>query len=300
LGVYIILFFVILAVSADGLQALGLIESYQVTRSGASYAEPFTCTTEFPVRCFPFGADKTGRDILSRVVYGARVSVSVAVVGALSSLLIGTLYGVIAGYFGGWVDSLLMRIVDFWLGLPSLIVIILLQVMFQALDDYQDQLEGLGAGFVRGFLRVNREMSGLLFVYVVIGALSWIGVARLARGQVLSLRGREYIEAARSIGASRWRIIRVHLLPNLIGTLIAAEMLAIPAYIFTEASLSFLGLGVRPPVPSWGEMIIRAQREGFTARPYLVASPAIALALLSLGFTLLGDALADRLDPREG
>jgi len=287
-----------LALGADVLRSTGFIEDYAIAHMGAGYAEPFTCATDNapgqPQYCFIFGADKNGRDLFSRVIYGTRVSLSVAVVGATTSLLFGMTYGMIAGYFGGRVDNAMMRVIDFLLGLPGLIVIILLQVFFKALDDYRDQVGGFGAAFVE----LNRRMGGLLFIYIVIGLLSWIGMARLARGQTLALKQREFIDAARGIGARHWRIILVHLLPNLIGPLIIAEMLAIPGYIFTEASLSFLGLGVSPPTPSWGDMIIRAQREGFISRPYLVLAPALMLALTSLAFNLVGDGLRDWLDPR--
>lgn len=287
-----------LALGADVLRSTGFIEDYAIAHMGAGYAEPFTCATDNapgqPQYCFIFGADKNGRDLFSRVIYGTRVSLSVAVVGATTSLLFGMTYGMIAGYFGGRVDNAMMRVIDFLLGLPGLIVIILLQVFFKALDDYRDQVGGFGAAFVE----LNRRMGGLLFIYIVIGLLSWIGMARLARGQTLALKQREFIDAARGIGARHWRIILIHLLPNLIGPLIIAEMLAIPGYIFTEASLSFLGLGVSPPTPSWGDMIIRAQREGFISRPYLVLAPALMLALTSLAFNLVGDGLRDWLDPR--
>jgi ABC-type dipeptide/oligopeptide/nickel transport system permease subunit len=283
-----------LALGADILRGVGFIEDYATAHTGAGYAPPFTCATDNapgkPQYCFLFGADKSGRDLFSRVIYGTRVSLSVAVIGALTSLIFGTTYGMIAGYFGGHVDNVLMRVIDFLLGLPGLIVIILLQVFFKALDDYRDQVGGFGAAFVE----LNRRMGGLLFIYIVIGLLSWIGMARLARGLTLALKQREYVEAARAIGARHTRIIVVHILPNLIAPLIIAEMLAIPGYIFTEASLSFLGLGVSPPTPSWGDMIIRAQREGFISRPYLVLAPALMLALTSL----VGDGLRDWLDPR--
>jgi oligopeptide transport system permease protein len=300
IGIVLLLALVLVALSLDWMQAQGLIEGYAVAHPGSSYAPPFTCAIDNlpgqPQYCFVFGADKNGRDILSRVLYGTRVSLSVALIGATSSLLIGTLYGITAGYFGGRVDNLMMRFIDFLLGLPGLIVIILLQVFFKALDDYRDQVGGFGAAFIDW----NRKLGGLLFVYIVIGLLSWIGTARLARGQVLALKQREFIEAARAIGASHRRIIFVHLLPNIIGPLIAVEMLAIPGYIFTEASLSFLGLGVLPPTPSWGDMLIRAQREGFLSRPSLVLAPAGLLALTCFAFNLVGDGLRDWLEPRRG
>jgi len=298
LGIVILVVFATAALGAGGLQSVGFIEDFAAAHPGSSYAPPFTCATDNapgqPQYCFILGADKTGRDLFSRAMYGARVSLSVAVVGAGTSLLLGTAYGVVSGYFGGRVDNAMMRLIDFLLGLPGLVVIILLQVFFKALDDYREQVGPFGAAFVE----LNRRTGGLFFIYVVIGLLSWVGMARLARGQVLAAKQKEYVEAARAIGARHGRVIFVHLLPNIVGPLIVAEMLAVPAYIFTEASLSFLGLGIRPPTPSWGDMLIRAQREGFASRPYLVLAPAVALAVTSLAFNLIGDGLRDWLDPR--
>lgn len=294
-----VLLLALLALTADVWRSAGLIEDYANTHEGAGYAAPMTCATDNtsgqPEYCFVLGADKAGRDVLSRVVYGTRVSLSVAVIGASVSLTLGTIYGIISGYYGRRVDAIMMRLIDFLYGLPGLIVIILMQVFFKALDDYKDQVGPFGASIVE----LNRRMGGLLFVFIVIGLLSWIGMARLARGQVLAYKQKEFVEAARAVGARDFRIIFVHLLPNIIGPLIVAETLAVPGYIFTEASLSFIGLGVRAPTPSWGDMIIRAQREGFTARPYLVLAPGIALAVTSLAFNFLGDGLRDWLDPRE-
>ncbi len=286
----------LLALTADLWRNAGLIDDYANVHTGSGYALPMTCATDStPEYCFMFGADKAGRDIFSRAVYGTRVSLAVAVIGASVSLTLGTFYGIISGYYGGRVDATMMRFIDFLYGLPGLIVIILMQVFFKALDDYKDQVGPFGASFVE----LNRRMGGLLFVFIVIGLLSWIGMARLARGQVLAYKQKEFVEAARAVGARDFRIIFVHLLPNIIGPLIVAETLAVPGYIFTEASLSFIGLGVRAPTPSWGDMIIRAQREGFTARPYLVLVPGIALAVTSLAFNFLGDGLRDWLDPRD-
>jgi ABC-type dipeptide/oligopeptide/nickel transport system permease subunit len=238
------------------------------------------------------GADAVGRDMLSRVLYGTRVSLSVAVIAATVSLMIGITYGLISGYVGGRLDDLMMRFVDFLYGLPLLIVVILLQVYFKALSRW-----GEAPGLVRLVLNINDALGGLFFVFVVMGALNWIGMARITRGQTLSYKQKEFVEAARAVGASPWRIIFRHLLPNVLGPCIVQETLQIPGYILTEAFLSFIGLGVDPPTPSWGIMI----QEGYQAlrsNPHIIFVPAFALSITVLAFNFLGDGLRDAFDPR--
>jgi oligopeptide transport system permease protein len=291
---------VITALSADGLQALGLIEGINDQHRGSSLALPLTCATDQPNQqpyppgqpqfCFVFGADALGRDVLSRTIFGTRVSLAVAVVGATMSLGIGVVYGVISGYYGGWVDNLMMRIVDFLYGVPSLVLVILFQTFFKSLE--QDKTQGIA----QTLIQLDRGMGGLFFLFIALSALSWINMARLARGEVLSYKQREFVEAARALGASDSRIIFRHLLPNITGPLIVAETLDIPGYIFTEAFLSFIGLGVEPPTPSWGGMI-NAGRDSLTALPNLILVPGTALALTTLAFNFLGDGLRDALDP---
>lgn len=247
--------------------------------------------------CYLLGGDSQGKDWLSQTVYGAQVSLAVGVLGATMSLLVGLVYGVISGFYGGRVDNAMMRIVDFMYGIPYLVMVILLQVFFTEIArTYQDQGRGGFLGFV---LQLNKDMGGLLFLFVALGSLSWIGMARLARGQVLSYREKEFVEAARAVGASNRRIIFVHLLPNVIGPLIVSETLAIPGYIFTEAFLSFIGLGVQPGTPSWGAMISEVRtRGGFFSNRHILLVPSIALVLTTLAFNFLGDGLRDALDPR--
>ena len=241
---------------------------------------------------YVLGADGVGRDMVSRTVYGTRVSLSVAVVASSVSLLIGIIYGLISGYIGGRVDDLMMRLVDFLYGLPLLIVVILLQVYFKAVAR-----RGEGTGLVRVILDLNAAMGGLLFVFIVLGALNWIGMARITRGQTLSYKQKEFVEAARAVGAGPLRIIFRHLLPNVLGPCIVQETLQVPGYILTEAFLSFIGLGVDAPTPSWGIMI----QEGYQAlrsNPHIIFVPAIALSLTVLAFNFLGDGLRDAFDPR--
>jgi oligopeptide transport system permease protein len=241
---------------------------------------------------FPLGADSLGRDVLSRTIYGSRVSLTVAFFAASVSLLVGTIYGTISGYVGGRADNIMMRIVDFLYGFPFLIIVILLQTYLKAFAR-----RGAEGVFASKILEVNDAMGGMLLLFIAIGLVNWIGMARIARGQVLSLKQKEFIEAAHSMGSGHLRIIGRHLIPNIIGPLIVYETLAIPGYIFTEAFLSFIGLGVDPPTASWGIMISEAV-QGIRSYPLQTLVPAIALSLTTLAFNFLGDGLRDAFDPR--
>ncbi len=241
---------------------------------------------------FPLGADSLGRDLLSRTIYGARISLAIAVVAASVSLLVGTVYGTVSGYVGGRVDNIMMRVVDFLYGFPFLIVVILLQTYFKAVGR-----RGATEGFASIILQLNDQMGGMLLLFIAIGLVNWIGMARIARGQVLSYKEKEFVEAARSVGARHSRIIFRHLVPNVMGPLIVAETLAIPGYIFTEAFLSFIGLGVDPPTPSWGIMISEGV-QNLRSYPLQTLVPAVALSITTLAFNFLGDGLRDAFDPR--
>ena len=239
------------------------------------------------------GADNLGRDILTRTIYGARISLSVALVAALVSLIIGIAYGLTSGYLGGRVDEIMMRFVDFLYGLPIVIVVILMQVYFKAVARRGD-----ASGIVGVILDANAALGGMLFVFIAIGALNWIGMARIARGQTLSYKQKEFVEAARATGSGSRRILFSHLMPNILGPCIVQETLQIPGYILLEAFLSFIGLGVDAPTPSWGIMI----NEGFQAlrsAPHIILVPAAALSLTVLAFNFLGDGLRDAFDPRQ-
>lgn len=238
------------------------------------------------------GADNLGRDLWSRTLYGARVSMSVAVVAGTVSLLIGLTYGMIAGYAGGRTDELMMRVVDFLYGLPVLIVVILMQVYFKSLAR-----RGADTGLVNFILSVNESMGGLFFVFVALGAVNWLGMARIARGQTLSVKEKEYVEAAKATGVRTGRIIFKQILPNILGPCIVQETLQIPNYILFEAFLSFIGLGVDAPTPSWGIMINEAY-QGLRSNPHALIPPSVALTLTVLAFNFLGDGLRDAFDPR--
>jgi ABC-type dipeptide/oligopeptide/nickel transport system permease subunit len=238
------------------------------------------------------GADHLGRDLWSRTLYGTRISVAVAMVAGSVSLLIGLGYGMVAGYAGGRIDDLMMRVVDFLYGLPVLIVVILMQVYFKSLGRQEET-----SALVTFILNIDKAMGGLFFVFIALGAVNWLGMARIARGQTLAMKEKEFIEAAKATGVKTRRIIFKQILPNILGPCIVQETLQIPNYILFEAFLSFIGLGVNAPTPSWGIMINEAY-QGLRSNPYALFPPAVALTLTVLAFNFLGDGLRDAFDPR--
>lgn len=241
---------------------------------------------------YTLGADNLGRDIWSRIIYGSRVSLLVAFIGPLVSILVGLLVGLVAGYFGGIADNVLMRMVDVMYAFPTLLFIILLMTFFRT--SFAKPEPGT---FQAAIGQIDQASGGMIFIFIGIGLTSWMQMARLVRGQVLSVREQEYVEAARSIGAKTPKIMFAHILPNILGPLIVAETLTIPTYISYEAFLSFIGLGVNPPTPSWGGMISEGSR-AISTYPNQALFPAVALFLIMFAFNFLGDGLRDALDPR--
>jgi oligopeptide transport system permease protein len=258
LGLGILLGFVVAAALAPW------ITSYAYDRTNLPYgAKP-------PTRAHLFGTDELGRDLLTRILYGARISFAVGILATVVSLTIGVTYGAIAGFRGGRVDHAMMRIVDILYGLPFMFFVILLMVFFG---------------------------RNILNLFIALGAVQWLTMARIVRGQVLSLRGREFVLAAHAVGAPPGRVLVRHLLPNAVGPIVVYATLTVPAIMLEEAFLSFLGLGVQPPMASWGSLAAEGAA-AMEAYPWLIVFPGAALTLTLLSLNFLGDGLRDACDPQ--
>lgn len=258
IGLYIILLILLTALAGPWLSTL-------------SYSDQdLTATNQSPSADHWFGTDNLGRDLFIRVLYGARISLSIGIVASILNLTIGVIYGGIAGFFGGRTDKVMMNVVDILYGIPVLLYVILLMVVLE---------------------------PGLINIFIALGIAYWLRMARIVRGQILSLKEQDYVLAARTLGAGSWRILFRHLIPNSMGPIIITMTLAIPEAIFTEAFLSFIGLGVAAPMASWGVLA----SEGITSLrsyPFQLFFPAMAISITMLAFNFLGDGLRDALDPR--
>ena len=255
------------------------------------YSETELAQIEAGEKVFPhiLGTDNLGRDYAVRVMMGSRVSLLVGLVASAIILLIGSLYGSISGFFGGWVDMVMMRIVDIIYTVPDVLIIILLAAVLNY--PLKDLSQKPGFEWI-GVIGVN-----LISIFLVFALLYWVGMARIVRSQIMILKEQEYVTAARALGASSGRIIRKHLLTNCIGTLIVTTTLQIPSSIFTESFLSFLGLGVNAPMPSLGSLA-SAAINGLQSYPHRLFAPAIMISVIILSFNLLGDGLRDAFDPK--
>jgi peptide/nickel transport system permease protein len=273
-----IVFLVLVAVFAD--QIIELVGARPPNEQSTKYLDSFG-TPKGPSRDNLFGADPLGRDVFSRVLYGARVSLEVAVIATFLSMLIGLVVGLLAGFYRGLTDTILSRLIDVLLAFPILLLALGIASACS-----------LGNGCLGGLVK-----PGLAVVIFVIAFVNWTYIGRIIRGQVLSLREKEFVEASRALGASNTRIMFKEILPNLVAPLIVYATLVIPQNILLEAALSFLGVGVQPPDASWGEMIAEATSIFDTAWWFMVF-PGVALLLTVLAFNLLGDGLQDALNPR--
>lgn len=284
-GMIVIALFILVAIFADKVSPHNPLQ----LNSGYDYLPPFWVKENAAGNAgnpnFIFGTDTLGRDVLSRTLYGARVSMVVGIFPTAVILLVGTFIGLYSGYKGGWIDNLLMRFTDVVYAFPDLLFFII--VMISLRDTV-----------------IGKMLNGLFLLFLALAIVNWVGVARIVRGQVLSLREKEFVEAARAIGASNRRIMFKHILPNSLGPIIITAATTVPGMIITEAILGYLGLGLRPStnpqdffLTSWGALLLDGQT-AINTQPWALLFPAICVSLVVLAFTFLGDGLRDALDPR--
>lgn len=244
------------------------------------YRSSFRTRYKPPSIEFPMGTDDLGRDMLTRILYGGRVSLSIGVLAMSLGITIGTVVGALAGFYGGRLDNLLMRFVDLMLSLPQLFVLIIMTLLLRSVNS-----------------PILQAAGGVPAIILVIGLLSWMTVARLVRGSFLSLKETEFVEAARAAGASNLRIMFRHILPNAMSPIIVAGTLRVASSIITESGLSFLGFGVQPPTPTWGNMLRNAQDEMLKGHLWMAFFPGLMIFITVIAINYIGDGLRDALDP---
>ena len=244
------------------------------------YKQDIDSILEGPSASHWLGTDNLGRDLLSRLIYGARMSMAVAVFTAFASLFIGAVYGAISGWFGGKVDAFMMRSMDILYSIPALVLMILVMVAFSSVEIFE-----------------NPELKAMTGIFLALSIVGWVSIARLVRGQVLQVKEMQYVEAAYAMGASQFSIVFKHIFPNILGPIIVTLTFQIPANVLFESFLSFIGLGLQPPFSSWGVLANEGWRS-LRNYPHLIISPGLAIFMTMLAFNLFGDGLRDAFDPK--
>jgi len=262
-----------------------------------NYFLPFGSYNEVANATHWFGTDNLGRDYLSRLIYAGRISLTIAVFSVIVSELLGMIVGSISGYFRGWLDSVLMRFVEFLLTIPTLPLLLIISSLLLRNEDLIPIPKPILAFFGQIMLLPERDARQAILLIIVLAGFGWLSAAQLMRGMVLSLREQTFVEAARSLGAGDFDIILRHMIPNAMAPIIVDASLGLAGYIVGEAGLSFLGFGIQDPVPTWGNML-SATQEFMYDKPWLPLIPGLPIFLCSLAFNYIGDGLRDALDPR--
>ncbi len=274
------------------------ITSYKVDEINVNnYFVPFGTVDEDTGRVHYLGTDNIGRDYFSRIIYAGRISLTVALLSVLISETIGILVGAISGFYGGWVDAVLMRFVEFMLTIPTLPLLLIISSMLLRNEDLIPIPESVLTFVGKIMLLGPRDARNAVLIVIVLAGFGWLSSAQLMRGTVLSLREQTFVEASRSLGATNIWIIRKHMIPNAMAPIIVDASLGLAGYVVAEAALAFLGFGIQDPVPTWGNMLSATQTYMFD-KPWLPLLPGIPIFICSLAFNYIGDGLRDALDPR--